>query len=139
VVAREEAAAPLALSKSSVSGRFSAADVQSGDVRGRHPGWFKPESRVDHHLLRNLGDAVRVMEQEGLDQVSAQVILGQVLFVSYLEHREIVSSTYRKARRVRALHDLIRDRDRTGIHRLLAQLRSDFNGDFLKPDEEDVQ
>jgi hypothetical protein len=134
-----EPSRPLVLSQASASGPFSAADIQSGDVRARHVDWFKPESRVDHHLLRNLGDAVRAMEDEGLDQTTAQIVLGQVLFVSYLEHRGIVSDTYRKARRVRRLPDLIREQDRAGLHRLLAQLRSDFNGDFLKPDDDEVQ
>ena len=81
-----EPSRPLVLSQASASGPFSAADIQSGDVRARHVDWFKPESRVDHHLLRNLGDAVRAMEDEGLDQTTAQIVLGQVLFVSYLEH-----------------------------------------------------
>lgn len=134
-----ESAAPLDLSKSSASGPFSAADIQSGDVRGRYPDWFKPENRVDHHLLRNLGDAVRDMKALGLDATTAQVLIGQVLFVSYLEHRGIVSETYRAARRVRTLSTLIHERSHAGIQRLLSQLRKDFNGDFLKPDDQQPQ
>lgn len=129
-------AAPLALSDATASSPFSAADVQSGDVRERFPTWFKPENRVDHHLLRNLGEAVRALEAEGLDATTAQVLLGQVLFVSYLEHRCIVSDAYRSSRRVRTLGALMHERSRTGIQRLLSRLRQDFNGDFLKPDDE---
>lgn len=134
-----EGAVPLVLSKATASGPFSAADIQSGDVRERYPDWFKPENRVDHHLLRNLGDAVRAMEAEELDAPTAQVLLGQVLFVSYLEHRGIVSEAYRAARRVRTLASLVHDRNRTGIQRLLSQLRHDFNGDFLKLDDQQPQ
>lgn len=130
---------PLVLSKASASGPFSAADVQSGDVRERYPDWFKPENRVDYHLLRNLGEAVRALTEQDLDATTAQVLLGQVLFVSYLEHRGIVSDAYRSARNVRTLATLIHERSRAGLQRLLSQLRQDFNGDFLKPDDEQPQ
>ena len=60
--------------------------------------------------------------------------MGEILFVSYLEHRKIVGATYRERRGVGHLHDLIHSVDRVGVLRLIDSLRSDFNGDFLAED-----
>jgi hypothetical protein len=125
---------PLALSDSSDRGAFSAAEFQSGDIQGRLPDWFRPEARVDRHLLENIGRAVTKLEDQKVSVSNAQYLMGQILFVAYLEHRGIISETYRDARKVGSLHALITERNVKGIVRLLRQLKSDFNGDFLRPD-----
>lgn len=121
-------------SEASPTGLLSVPDIQSGDIWTRHTSWFEPEQRVDEHLLDNLGVMIdRLTQMEGLDLASAQFLLGQTLFVSYLEHRGIVGDVYRTRRSVGELHDLIRKRDRQGLKRLFDQLKVDFNGDFLDP------
>ena len=63
--------------------------------------------------------------------------MGEILFVSYLEHREIVGQTYRQRRDVGRLLDLVSGENRDGIGSLVGSLRSDFNGDFLAEDSHD--
>ncbi|MCL1860134.1 MAG: hypothetical protein FWG52_01180 [Proteobacteria bacterium] len=96
----------LAISQASANGLFSAAEIRSGEVQQRLPTWFKPENRVDRQLLNDLGETVRQLEGYGYGRDVAQTLMGQVLFVSYLEHRRIVSDTYRQKRQVAAFHDL---------------------------------
>lgn len=129
-------AAPIKPSQASPHGPFSAADIRSSEVQQRLPKWFKPEARVDRQLLKNLKDTVLLLESHKHSRDVAQTLMGQVLFISYLEHRNIVSDTYRKKRHVGLFHDLITAHDIKGIQKLIASLRSDFNGDFLSLDPE---
>jgi len=124
----------LMLAKAAEAGPFSARDVQSGDIQKRHVDWFSLESRVDRELLHNLQHGVLQLIKLGIDRDSAQFLLGQCLFVSYLEHREIVSPVYRVRRSVGQLRDLIAARDATGLVKLFKCLKRDFNGDFLDPE-----
>lgn len=124
----------LKLSEAGETGPFSARDVQSGDVQKRHADWFTLDSRVDRELLDNLKHSVLHLIKHGIDRDSAQFLLGQCLFVSYLEHREIVSDVYRARRGVGQLTELIAERDASGLAKLFKCLKRDFNGDFLDPD-----
>lgn len=127
---------PLKPSQANLYGPFSAADIRSNEIQQRLPKWFKPEARVDRQLLKNLKDTVLQLESCEHSRDIAQTLMGQVLFISYLEHRNIVSDTYREKRRVGSLHDLITAHNIKGIKKLIASLRSDFNGDFLSIDPE---
>jgi hypothetical protein len=124
----------LSLSKAVSTGHFSLADVASSDVQRRLPAWFSPADRVDRQLLRNLGLAIDQLVKTGLRRTTAQGLLGQILFISYLEHRQIVSDVYRDRRRVQPLHALVANHDIAGIESFTAHLRKDFNGDFLALD-----
>ena len=126
-------------------GPFSAADVVSANLTRRVPEWFDRDARVDHKLLDNISTTVRQLTDGGFDHVEddrqsrefAELLMGEMLFVSYLEHREIVGQTYRDQRKVGRLHDLVGAADRAGVQRLIDALRSDFNGDFLAEDSHD--
>jgi len=131
---RANVGAPMQQSAATPHGHFSAADVQSGDLYARHADWFRHEERVDSYLLRNLNEAVRQLTKvAGLSDEQAQQLVGQLLFVSYLEERGIVTDVYRRERKVARMSDLVTQQDHAGILRLLKQLKSDFNGDFLEP------
>lgn len=135
----------LQLGNARPDGPFSALDVASANLARRNPTWFDVKARVDRKLLANLSTIVTKLSRSGLDSIAdvrtrrrlAELLMGQVLFVAYLEHREIVGSTYRKRRRVDALHQLVAQGDRDGLRRLIDRLRSDFNGDFLGDDRHD--
>lgn len=127
-------AATLQASQASANGPFSAAEIRSSEVRQRLPKWFKPEARVDRQLLKNLKDTVVLLEEGNHSRDVAQTLMGQALFISYLEHRNIVSDTYRKKRLVSSFHSLITAHDIKGIKKLMTSLRKDFNGDFLSID-----
>ena len=123
-------------------GAFSASDVASASLTRRIPKWFDKHARVDHKLLENISTTVDKLTNTGFDGVEeeprrkrlAELLMGEILFVSYLEHREIVGQTYRQRRDVGRLLDLVDNADRRGIKRLIDSLRSDFNGDFLAED-----
>lgn len=115
-------------------GAFSRADVQSGEVFARHADWFAPENRVDRKLLSNLGIIVEALIAQGLDKGAAQLLMAQVMFVAYLEHRGIVGDEYRKQRKVGSLFELAGKTDRKGLIALMASVKDDFNGDLLEPD-----
>lgn len=135
VIRRARPAEPLLLQRAKSGGEFSAAEVVSSEIQRRLPAWFKPDRRVDQRLLKNLGEVVKELRRHRMGLSTAQMLIGQVLFISYLEHRGIVSDIYRQNRNVKSLHELVREKDATGIARLVGKLRNDFNGDFLAPDE----
>lgn len=115
----------------SQNGLFSASEIASSDIRQRLPLWFKTESRVDKRLLKNLSDVIQLLQKENVEVSGAQILVGQMLFISYLEHRDIVSNVYRERRQVDSLESLIANKDRAGISELIEALQQDFNGDFL--------
>lgn len=114
-------------------GEFSSADIQSGEVFNRHSDWFAAENRVDRILLSNLSFIVEALGSEDLDKINAQLLMAQVMFVAYLEHREIVGDTYRNEHNVGKLAELVRLHDRSSIIKLMDSLKVDFNGDVLEP------
>lgn len=135
----------LLLGTATPDGPFSAAEVISGSLVRRLPDWFDVKARVDQDLLDNISVAIERVAERGFDSTAAasilrrraELLLGQILFVSYLEHRNIVGSTYRQRRSVRTLHSLISSSDRSEIRNLIDYLREDFNGDFLGDDRHD--
>lgn len=146
VAPRRSPGSSLSLSQARVDGPLSKADIQSGEVRERYPDWFNLEERVDRKLLANLRHTVNRLSRLHLDTTGAnrltredaQYLVGQVLFVSYLEHRGIVGAPYRASRKVGTLLDLVARRDRPGMRRLFEQLKHDFNGDFLEGEQQEV-
>lgn len=134
----------LRLTEARPDGPFSAQDVATANLSRRVPKWFDVKARVDRTLLFNLSTTVKKLAEGDLDRAQgkerrrlAELLMGQVLFVSYLEHREIVGPTYRERRSVVQLHELVASGDRQGIRTLIDRLRTDFNGDFLGEDRHD--
>ncbi|KFN42209.1 HsdM family class I SAM-dependent methyltransferase, partial [Arenimonas metalli] len=84
-------------------------------------------------LLENLQVMVRELEGHGLSKIDAQLLMAQVMFVSYLEHRGIAGETYRRDHDVESLFTLVGRGDVAGVSRLLDRLKTDFNGDLLEP------
>ena len=134
VLKRELKEEILPLSQARETSPFSRRDVQSGEIFQRHAEWFAAENRVDRDLLRNIDRVVRDLAGYGMDKADAQYLMAQILFVSYLEHRDIVGDTYRATHGLSCLEDLISTENRSGLSRLLSQLKHDFNGDFLEPE-----
>jgi len=141
----KQAGERLRLNEARPDGPFSALDVATANLSKRMPKWFDVKARVDRKLLANLSTSVAKLTEEGFKEVAdervrrhlAELLMGQVLFVSYLEHREIVGATYRERRKVAELHGLVARADRDGVRTLIDRLRSDFNGDFLGSDRHD--
>ena len=135
----------LSLTEARPDGPFSALDVAFANTARRLPHWFDVDARVDRKLLKNLSSTVTALSNSGIrtdhgtwsSRAYAQLLLGQILFVSYLEHRNIIGPIYRERRSVAPLHELVSSSDRDGIQKLIGRLRKDFNGDFLIDDSHD--
>lgn len=135
VSGRKADAVSLSRDEANPLGPFSSADVQSGTVFADHPEWFSAENRVDQVLLRSLKVMVDVLQKQGLTKTDAQLLMAQVMFVSYLEHRGIIGDQYRTEHGVEPLSTLVAAKNPAGIVKLLRQLKKDFNGDLLEPGE----
>ena len=126
-------------SQAGVDGNWSAGEIQSSEVQQRLSDWFDPHRRVDRDLLRQLSNAVTQLTTGTTPaiarQLQAQMLLAQVLFISYLEHRSIVGDEYRQQHGLKTFHALVKARDGASIDALIKQLKIDFNGDFLEPSE----
>ena len=129
----DRGAEPDVLERSDVQrrGPWSAYEVQSGFIADRLSNWFSPEERVDQRLLANLRQVVKELSKNGLSDSQAEALMAQVIFLCYLEQRGIVGDAYRKAHNLEALEAYVSRNDGRGIDRLLKQLGTDFNGDFL--------
>ncbi|MDV6316252.1 N-6 DNA methylase [Idiomarina sp. HP20-50] len=123
----------LPFDKANHSGAYSRRDFEAGELFLRHPDWFRPEMRVDQLLLRNLSRIVKDFQAAGLEKIDSQYLVSQVLFVAYLEHRDIINDSYRRLHGLERLDLLVANNHRKGIVRLIEQLKVDFNGDFLEP------
>ncbi|WP_089174982.1 N-6 DNA methylase [Bosea sp. AS-1] len=135
----------LSLSEARPDGPFSALEVASANLSRRMPKWFDLKARVDRKLLANLAATVEQLTEHGFSNAPderkrrrlAELLMGQVLFISYLEHRDIAGQTYRDRRSVKTLTELVNAADRDGVLALIDRLRADFNGDFLSDDRHD--
>ncbi|MBE9550181.1 MAG: N-6 DNA methylase [Proteobacteria bacterium] len=122
----------LKFDSAGTSSQYSMADINTGEIQKRHPDWFDPENNVDQVLLSNLKQSITKLKTMGASVDDAQYLMGQCLFVSYLEHREIVSDEYRNRRGVEGLHSLISARNGKGLEKLFLSLKKNFNGDFFE-------
>ncbi|WP_165456958.1 HsdM family class I SAM-dependent methyltransferase [Agrobacterium cavarae] len=120
-------------------GPWSAAEIQSSEVQQRLSDWFDPIRRVDRQLIRQLGSAVTSLTRGKKPLIAsdaqAKMLLAQIMFISYLEHRGIAGDEYRELHRLGKLHELVRSKNGAGVDALIKQLKHDFNGDFLEPSE----
>lgn len=110
---------------------WSVSGLLGGEALRNRDNCFDPNKRVDKVLLDNILALVEKLTECGLDGPAARRLVARLIFITYLEDREIVGETYRALREVRPLYDLVSDRDRAGLRKLIQKLRTDFNGDFL--------
>ena len=125
-----------------VSDALMLKDVVYGAESGRlwkeHAEYFHFSERIDQVLLDNLATSYRLLRDDtGLSPDAAQALLVQVMFVAYLEDREIIlPEVFVSASDGRAgsLSDLLQSEDIDSLERLFESLRRDFNGDlFVAP------
>lgn len=122
----------FSLDNATSDGVFSANEITSGAIYSRLPDWFERKYRIDRVLQDNLCAVVELLIDLGLSKEQAQLLLGKCIFVSYLEHRQIVGDKYREFHGVESLLKLLTEQDGEGLHKLFKQLKQDFNGDLLE-------
>ncbi|WP_181168851.1 N-6 DNA methylase [Mesorhizobium sp. B2-4-17] len=110
---------------------WSVSGLLGGEALRNRDNWFDPHKRVDKVLLDNILVLVEKLIACGLDGPAARRLVARLIFITYLEDREIVGETYRSLRKVHPLYDLVSEGDRAGLRKLIQRLRIDFNGDFL--------
>ncbi len=110
---------------------WSVSGLLGGEALRGRDSWFDPHKRVDKTLLDNILVLVDELTACGLQASAVRRLVARLIFITYLEDREIVSETYRLEKGVRPLYDLVCERDRKGLRKLINTLRADFNGDFL--------
>lgn len=115
---------------------FSFRGLLSGEVLKNRTTWFDPHKRVDKTLLDSVAVLVDRLSRF-VAASSAREITASVIFVAYLEDREIITDTYRTSCAVSSLIELLKNADANGLERLFAQLQKSFNGDFLASDGRD--
>jgi hypothetical protein len=113
---------------------FSFQGLLSGEILKKRATWFDPHHRVDKTLLDSVGVLVKRLSKF-VSPAKAREITASVIFVAYLEDREIVGEEYRAQRGVSALIQLLEGANATGLERLFRKLQKDFNGDFLSADD----
>ena len=125
-----------------VSDALMLRDVVYGAESGRlwkeHAEYFHSDERIDQVLLGNLATSYSLLcDDTGLSADAAQALLVQVMFVAYLEDREIIlPEVFTNASDGQAgrFSDLLQLEDADSLNRLFASLRRDFNGDlFVAP------
>ena len=131
VSSREAEPEVLARSDADPNGPWSAYEVRSGFIKDRLSEWFSPDERVDRKLLANLRQVVTKLLKFDLKDTQAESLVAQVIFLCYLEQRGIVGDHYRSKHALESLESYVVKADGAGVDRLLRQLGSDFNGDFL--------
>lgn len=117
---------------------WSVSGLLGGEALRGRDAWFDPSKRVDKVLLDNILVLVEKLTECGLDAPAARRLVARLIFITYLEDREIVGEPYRTLREVRPLYELVSEGDRPGLRKLIQKLRTDFNGDFLTSAESET-
>ena len=111
--------------------------AESGRLWEHHSESFKASERIDQFLLNNLTVSYQLLRKDDLYADAAQALLVQVMFIAYLEHREIIQSEYFKEAsngNSASLLEILESSNPTELNRLFKILRNDFQGDlFVAP------
>lgn len=124
--------------QAATQGLWSATEFKTGFVYDRCPEWFTPDNRVDRRLLNNLHEVVKRLRSCDMQSGAAEALMAQVIFLCYLEQRNIIGDHYRSVHGLNNLHSYIKAHDGRGIDSLLDRLAKDFNGDFLRSSDENA-
>ena len=111
--------------------------TESGRFWRQHAQYFDSAERVDQVLLKNLVHSHRSLRDKGLTFDSAQALLIQVMFIAYLEDREIIRSEYFlnvSNSRANNFSSILETENIDSLFRLFKKLHQDFGGDlFVAP------
>lgn len=111
--------------------------AESGRLWKEHADFFDPKERIDQVLLENLNRSYAALCELGLSSISAQALLIQIMFIAYLEDREIIGGEYFRSSAhsdTDSLSSLLEKRNSSLLRSVFSRLREDFNGDlFVAP------
>jgi len=122
--------------------------MESGRFIADHEEKFDPKYRVDQVLLENLEATAKRLVENNIRLESAQALLMQIMFIAYLEDREIIGPDYFNQatgnQKIVSLKALLNDGRVNKFLKLFKLLKHHFNGDlFVAPcsfdESEDVE
>ncbi|MCP4486280.1 MAG: N-6 DNA methylase [Gammaproteobacteria bacterium] len=110
--------------------------AETGRLWQEHKDFFKLNERIDTYLLRNLIQSHEALTKD-LDTDTAQALLMQTMFISYLEDRAIINDAYFHAvfdDGISSLYDVFTSGMTKNLELLFECLARDFNGNvFVSP------
>ncbi len=68
---------------------FSYFELVTGKTWGKYQKELSHKNRVDYHLLENIEDAQKKLEEDGVAQKTANALLGKIIFIRYLIDRKV--------------------------------------------------
>lgn len=110
--------------------------AETGRLWQEHKDFFKLNERIDTYLLNNLIQSHAELTED-LDTDSAQALLMQTMFVSYLEDRGIINESYFHSifpNNISSLYEIFISKSVENLELLFGALARDFNGNvFVSP------
>ncbi|MBR5912117.1 MAG: N-6 DNA methylase [Bacteroidales bacterium] len=68
---------------------FSYFELVTGKTWEKYQKELSHKNRVDYHLLENIEDAQKKLEEDGVAQKTANALLGKIIFIRYLIDRKV--------------------------------------------------
>lgn len=68
---------------------FSYFELVTGKTWEKYQKELSHKNRVDYHLLKNIEAAQKKLEEDGIEQIVANALLGKVIFIRYLIDRKV--------------------------------------------------
>ena len=112
--------------------------AESGRLWNAYESFFDPKERIDQVLLQNLIASHDELSAANLDSDAAQALLIQMMFIAYLEDREILTADYYRevsGNDATSFSSFLTAKNNVALVKaLFTRLRADFNGDlFVAP------
>lgn len=115
--------------------QFARFEVERGEVTRRYRHRFRKSDRVDRRLLTNLQLLRRQFKADREEMEILDTIIGRVIFIRYLEDREIIPvDRLRAATDQERLIDVLKSGS-AATYELFRLLASTFNGDIFNVSE----
>lgn len=68
---------------------FTYFELVTGKTWEKYQKELSHKNRVDYHLLKNIEDAQKKLEEDGVAQKTANALLGKIIFIRYLIDRKV--------------------------------------------------
>lgn len=113
---------------------FAYENLYSGSLFDRYKNKFVEKNRVNNLLFQHIKDYRAQLISEGLNSTLANSLLARVIFLKYLQDREIIVDNEN--------HNIIKEsfENKTSLYSLFRSLKEKFNGDLfdIELEEEDI-
>lgn len=113
---------------------FAYENLYSGSLFDRYKNKFVEKNRVNNLLFQHIKDYRAQLISEGLNSTLANSLLARVIFLKYLQDREIIVNNEN--------HNIIKEsfENKTSLYSLFRSLKEKFNGDLfdIEPEEENI-